>query len=54
METELGWVNRDIRGLAVRLRSVREGVRGRPDPGCDVGKVNANGRSHSRCGALLV
>jgi transposase InsO family protein len=33
---------------------VREGVRGRPAPGCDVGKVNANGRSHSRCGALLV
>jgi hypothetical protein len=36
------------------LATVREGVRGRPAPGCDVGKVNANGRSHSRCGALLV
>jgi uncharacterized membrane protein YccC len=36
------------------VNAVREGVRGRPAPGCDVGKVNANGRSHSRCGALLV
>jgi hypothetical protein len=26
--------------------SVREGVRGRPAPGCDVGEGNANGRSH--------
>jgi hypothetical protein len=41
-----GIESRKRRGQIVSGRGVREGVRGRPAPGCDVGKGNANGRSH--------